>query len=176
MEAFAGLLDAYGGDRARWPAHRRDAAEALLAASPQARGLLAEAQALDAVLAHAAADDDRFATGSLAERIVTAARPEPVRPAPRDNVVALRPAARPTPQATARGPATARARLGSVPWQAAAVLAGALFTGMLGGALDLVPTPLGTLTAVASVDRDADRTSAGLPIDGLAAFLDEEQL
>lgn len=46
------LIEAYGADRRRWPVEERDAAETLLKDDPAARALIAEAAALDALLAH----------------------------------------------------------------------------------------------------------------------------
>lgn len=54
---FAAILDAYGSAARRWPEAERAAAEALLAASPEARGLLAEATRLDRVLSAATAPE-----------------------------------------------------------------------------------------------------------------------
>ena len=50
LERFAAIIAAYGGAQARWPESERDAAAALLAASPEARAALAEAQRLDRLL------------------------------------------------------------------------------------------------------------------------------
>jgi len=50
MARLREILDAYGGDPRRWPQSERDAAEALLAVSDEARALRAEAAALDALL------------------------------------------------------------------------------------------------------------------------------
>jgi hypothetical protein len=47
---FRRLIAAYGADPARWPPGQRGRAEALLARSPTARALLAEAQAFDSLL------------------------------------------------------------------------------------------------------------------------------
>ena len=49
-ERFEHLAQAYGGDIRRWPAAEQDAAFAWLAAHADARALLIEAAALDAVL------------------------------------------------------------------------------------------------------------------------------
>ncbi|MCC7045104.1 MAG: hypothetical protein IT562_00180 [Alphaproteobacteria bacterium] len=49
-ERFATLLDAYGGDPKRWPAAERGDAEAYLAATPAARGLIDDALRLDALI------------------------------------------------------------------------------------------------------------------------------
>jgi hypothetical protein len=48
---FQGLADAYGGDIARWPEAERSAALAFAEADPTAEGILAEATALDRMLA-----------------------------------------------------------------------------------------------------------------------------
>lgn len=54
---LAAILDAYGGEARRWPAAERAAAEALLTASPEARGLLAEVTRLDQMLSAAPAPE-----------------------------------------------------------------------------------------------------------------------
>jgi len=71
LERFQGLVDAYGGDDAAWPAGERDAARALLAAEPQARALQQAALALDRELALF-----QVATPPSMDRIL-AARPLP---------------------------------------------------------------------------------------------------
>ena len=50
LDLLQEVLDAYGGDRTRWPAHVRLELSQLLSVSPQARELLAGAQALDRLL------------------------------------------------------------------------------------------------------------------------------
>ncbi len=52
LERLFAVIDAHGADPARWPEAERNGLE-LLARSPQAAGALAEARALDAVLAKA---------------------------------------------------------------------------------------------------------------------------
>lgn len=71
---FAAILDAYGGVARRWPAAERAAAEALLAASPEARGLLAEATRLDRVLSAATAP----APSATLRAAILGAAPKPV--------------------------------------------------------------------------------------------------
>lgn len=63
LDRLRQILAAYGGDPDRWPDDERDAAEALIAASPVAREALAQEQALDAGLALAASEvpDDAVA-------------------------------------------------------------------------------------------------------------------
>ncbi|MBX3495958.1 MAG: hypothetical protein KF769_06930 [Parvibaculum sp.] len=50
IERLKEIVDAWGASPSRWPAAERGPAEALLAASSEARGLVAEAQRLDALL------------------------------------------------------------------------------------------------------------------------------
>jgi hypothetical protein len=50
IERLTQLLDAYGAAPSRWPADERDAAEAIIASSDQAREAFAEAARLDALL------------------------------------------------------------------------------------------------------------------------------
>jgi hypothetical protein len=54
INRFAAILDAYGAEARRWPAAERSAAEALLAASAEARALQARAAQLDRMLATSA--------------------------------------------------------------------------------------------------------------------------
>jgi len=66
LDDFQALVDAWGGDPNRWPDDRRDAAEALLEQSEQARAVLAEAAQLDRLLASAA---DVAVSTALRQRI-----------------------------------------------------------------------------------------------------------
>lgn len=50
LERLRELVDAYGGDPRRWPPAERASAAELLAGSPQAQGLVAEAKAVDRLL------------------------------------------------------------------------------------------------------------------------------
>jgi hypothetical protein len=50
LERFQELIDAYGAEPSRWPLAERAGAEALLANDAQARALVADAAALDALL------------------------------------------------------------------------------------------------------------------------------
>lgn len=71
LERFAAIVDAYGASPPRWPLDERRAAEALLAASADARSLLAEARKLDGLLAAAPVEAP---SGALVARLM-AARP-----------------------------------------------------------------------------------------------------
>lgn len=80
LERFAGLVDAYGASPARWPAEERVAAEALLAASAEARVLVEQAAHFDALLdmaPAAAAPSAALVEGLLAARPRAAAAPAP---------------------------------------------------------------------------------------------------
>ena len=76
---FRRLIAAYGADPARWPPGQRSRGEALLAGSPTARALLAEAQAFDALLL---ADAKPPADEQLAAAIVARATAAPQERAP----------------------------------------------------------------------------------------------
>lgn len=77
LEEFASLAEAWGGDIARWPGDRRIAARRLLVASPEARRALAEAAALDRLLAIPDAASAMPADAALVDRIVAAAHRTP---------------------------------------------------------------------------------------------------
>ena len=71
LERFMTIVDAYGASAERWPASERRGALALLSASSEARTRLAEAKALDGLLAVAPAGAP---SAQLIERLM-AARP-----------------------------------------------------------------------------------------------------
>jgi hypothetical protein len=125
------LIDAYGGDFARWPAEAR--ARALLTGQ-YLEARLAEARALERLIDKAPAlDRDREA--ALADRIFAAALAERGAAAPAHadgtNVVAWRPkAAAPDPSAPER-----------TSWRAAGLLAASLAAGVLIGA-SINPAPV----------------------------------
>lgn len=128
------LVDAWGGDPARWPEDVRGRIERITVAEPAAQALLAEARALDRLIEHgreAPAVLSPKRRLALADRIVATAVAEMQDTG--DNVVALRSraAARPSPrmQVPTRGQ-----------WRAAAVMAAGLVLGIyLGGSISLAP-------------------------------------
>lgn len=63
IDGFRALLDAHGGDPARWPAAARDDALVLLAAEPRARAVLDDARRLDALIRAAAPERRGTGTG-----------------------------------------------------------------------------------------------------------------
>ena len=177
LAAFAALLEACGGAPQRWPADRRAAAEQLLAASVEARRLLAEAQALDLVLdrpaglAHWAPPDlaARIVASALAVRPAVAAAIAASSPSA-GNVVAL-PRRLPRPQPMA----PPRVQPPSL-WRIAAMLGAVLMTGVLVGALDVLPQPIGGLVDLAGVTSESEPVIAALQIDDLTGGVDEEHL
>jgi len=68
---FERALDVYGADLARWPAAAAGQAQALLDASPTARALHRQAQALAAAL-DAAFDSAPLTTGAVRARVLAA--------------------------------------------------------------------------------------------------------
>jgi hypothetical protein len=161
------LLDAYGADRARWPAADRARADAVVAAEPQAERLLTETKALDALLAHAPVPSPER-RAALGDRIVALAGAERPAAAPPSGVVV------PWPGTSRRRAVPPVPRVRTPAWQAAAVLAASLALGFFVGALDLAPESVDRLAQAVTLD-DADAV-AGLSNDGLAAVLDEDFL
>ena len=73
---FERLLAIYGSDRTRWPVAARASAGQLVARTPEARRMLAEAEALDRVLERAPLPS-LAREALLTERILTSARRSP---------------------------------------------------------------------------------------------------
>lgn len=129
LAELARVLEAFGGDPARWPPTRRGALLTLAETNPAARTLIAEARALDTVLDRAAVPV--AAPDALAASILRQAAAEP---RATSNVVTLPPAQRrPVPQAApvARRPQS---------WAAPALMAASLAAGIfIGSGANLVP-------------------------------------
>lgn len=76
LELLDDVLAIHGSDRARWPAAARDELSVLIASSPEARAMVAEAEALDRLMDLAPKmSSDRLAL--LTERIVAQAERTP---------------------------------------------------------------------------------------------------
>jgi hypothetical protein len=134
VDAFQQLVDAFGSVSSRWPAKRREEAEVLLRsntpAGAAARGILAEARALDRVLA-SPMPINPARVASLANRIVASSRQSPRA----SNVV-------PLTSAMGKGsPALgARSRVPRTGWAAGALLAASLLLGIsIGPAITTMP-------------------------------------
>lgn len=72
MKRFAEIVDAYGGDLARWPESEREAARAFMQDSAEARRMATEGRALDAMLGHA---ENAAVPADLEGRILASRRP-----------------------------------------------------------------------------------------------------
>ena len=173
LDELQGLLETFGADRERWPLAARARTETVIGADRQAARMLAEAKALDAVLAHAPlpAPERRAA---LADRILAEARaasPEQAsRPERSPSAVVI-----PWPVQARRGGREPAAAAGSAPWRAAALLAASLALGVFIGVLDLAPDAVDPLMEAVVYNSDLDQTAAILN-EGLAAAFDEEFL
>jgi hypothetical protein len=131
------LLDAYGGDRARWPAAMRLRVAGLVARDAVARRMVAEAAAFDRLLATAAPPDPARAD-ALLDRIVAAAATEG------------RPTARPGRPSTATAERVAMA----------ALLAASLVVGV-GAGLSGLTTPAVDVVVALWTEEDGDLTLLG---------------
>ena len=193
LEGFQGLIDAYGADPRRWPESRREAGEAFLAVSAEARSLHAEALALDQLIgrlpeppgARLSALSARIIECALAEKPVatmaaTAATTTSMSPRNSGNVVTL-PVRKPrvdrsvTPDTDAD---VARARAGR-DWsivRPAAALAASLLLGIAIGFADLGSiSQFGFARYDTASLSDAELVMSGLQNDTLS-LLDEDQL
>ncbi len=141
-QEFQELLDVCGAERTRWPLSARAGAAALLAADAEARRVLAEAAALDAVLAHGVVDisQDATTTSALATRIVAAAAKTP-------RIAAAAEAAN---RLHMNSPAASRHGRTDV-WRAAAVLAASMVLGIFVGQSQLGAQALPKIAALAGV-------------------------
>lgn len=160
---LASVLDIYGADPSRWPPEEREALLAASCASAEGARLLAEARALDQVMAHAPAGRARPA---LVRRIVAAAETEG----------RLGAAVVPLPTVTAAAARSPRGMGGRhVAGPAAALLAASfalgLYLGVAGMAEPALDTAFGPVALV--VPEDVEGGLLG-PVDALA--VDQEEL
>lgn len=140
LDLLQEVLDAYGGDRTRWPAHVRLELSQLLSVSPQARELLAGAQALDRLLDMAPAVP-KEKIDALAQRILAqAARSPRVATSTGGPVQAARPAV----------PQWRRFSAGM------AALAASLMIGVLAGQSSALAPTVGEIAAAAGLGTAAD--------------------
>lgn len=131
LSQLARLLEAFGADQRRWPAQERNRFAALIAANADARRMLDEARALDAVLA--ATDTDVAASPALLDRIMQAAAATPQQASkPVGNVIPMRRRQSAPVQMPERAPA--RSALPRRAAQAAMLLAASLAFGVYLGA------------------------------------------
>lgn len=142
---FEQLLDVYGADRTRWPLGARAGAAALLASDIDARRLLAEAIALDAVLAKGQTGEPVGdpAIGALAARVMAA-----VAATPRVAMVNPAPVLRRSVSMT--GDKAAKTSI----WRGAAMLAASLVLGVFVGQSQLGAYALPKLAAIAGLSLE----------------------
>lgn len=139
LDLLQDVLDAYGGDRTRWPAHVRLELSQLLSVSPQARELLAGAQALDRLLDMAPAVS-KEKTDALAQRILAQAARSPRVATSTTPVQAIRPAV----------PQWRRFSAGM------AALAASLMIGVLAGQSSAIAPTVGEIADAAGLGAAAD--------------------
>lgn len=160
LELLDDVLATYGSDRTRWPAPLRLELSQLLANSPAARSMLADAQSLDRLLDMApTVGSTRVA--ALSERIMAqAAR---------------------TPRVAASGASAAapRAKPATTPWRRHAAgisaLAASLVIGLLAGQNAMMEPAVSELASVVGIDSlsDGSRLAA---TDETYVSLDEDML
>ena len=195
LTALENVLDTFGSNPSRWPAEKREKLVSLTAADADARRLLREAKALDAVLGHAAGPPVGN-TSALADRIAAAvANTAPGQPARIERqqddrhpgavnapgvVIAWPRGEGEKPRVAApvavSGASAHRERFTSG-WQTAALLAASLVVGVFVGATDLLPTDVAQM--VASATTGADNTSQALAFlqgEGFLEIIEEEFL
>ncbi|MGE5511225.1 MAG: hypothetical protein ACM31O_08250 [Bacteroidota bacterium] len=169
------LLDTYGADTARWPERERARMDEIMAAEPWADRLLAEARALDTLLARAPlpSTERRFALASRIVAIAEGAHALPAESAASANVrsgVVI-----PWPRASRSHPVRV-SRAARLPvWRAAALLAASLIVGVFVGAFDLAPSPVNNFVEAVSLD-ETEQAVVSISNDGLSAALDEDFL
>lgn len=149
LERFAAIVDAYGASPMRWPVAERGAAEALLAASTEARALLSDARMLDGMLAVAPVEAP---SAALVERLMAA-----------------RPRAAAAPAATAKPQGFFRELIGAIwPYGSPALPTGALAASiMLGVALGSV-SEIAVLNTTSTTVTASDETETGDRLIALA--------
>jgi hypothetical protein len=150
LTEFEHLLDVHGADRTRWPLAARASAAALVDSDRTARRLLAEAEALDSVLAQAGtrAPDDP-ALSALADRIMLAAQRAP-------RLVANK-AAPAMDGARRDAVGDQRRAVGRDSWRGIAVLAASLMIGIFVGQTQFAAGALPAIEALSGVTFGADK-------------------
>lgn len=168
IAALRRLLDTYGGDASRWPQAEARRVAPLLARDGPARALLAEARALDKILARAPITQPERRQ-RLADRIAAAANVETdtatMRRGP--NVLDLTRASGPA----RRAPIVRRAGQ----WQAAALLAASLLVGVFAGVSGIVGPAFDDVAALLGLAGDGDTLITALEY-GIDSAIDEETL
>jgi hypothetical protein len=201
LTELEGVLDTFGGDPGRWPASKRERLVGFTASDSDARRLLREAEALDAVLTRAAGRPvgntvrlaDRIAAAAAGAAQAGAAGAHRPHDAVEDHtavggkagVVIAWPISGPIsgPRsnpavrvATPEGSAAPRRDRLSTNWRTAAMMAASLLVGVFVGVMDLVPAEVSRLVAGIDGRSETTQAMAFLQSDGLLEFLDEGPL
>ena len=203
LNELEGVLDTFGGNSGRWPASKRERMMGFTASDKDARRLLREAEALDAVLTRAAGPPVG-STARLADRIAAAAAgsaqagsagagSDRALSATQDHAAAGGKAgvviawphsgsrSGPRPSSAARvadptgSPTPRRDRMASN-WRTAVMMAASLMIGVLVGVMDLVPAEVSQFVAGSDSRSESTQALAYLQADGLLEFLDEGPL
>ena len=203
LTELEGVLDTFGGDPGRWPASKRDRMLGLTASDADARRLLREAEALDAVLTRAAGPPvgntvplaERIAAAAAgvaqagsadagADRLHNAAGDHAAVPGQAGVVIAWprsgsHSGARSSSVARVADPtgsaAPRRNRL-TANWRTAAMMAASLLIGVFVGVMDLVPNEVSQFVAGIDGGSETTQVMAFLQADGLLEFIDEGPL
>lgn len=158
LAAFEEHLEVYGSRAERWPADARKRFEPSLAEQVRARGLLAEAQALERLLDQAPMPDPARVQ-ALSDRIVDLATREPERPAAAVIDFAARRRPQPLPRA--------------FQLKLASALAASLVVGIFIGTTPRAVSAIAEIAGAVGLPADADVADLVLFGDGSA---DEEDL
>lgn len=178
---FAANADAFGGDIRRWPASDRQSLVSLPARDPLARRRLAEARALDDVMALSAPATDHRRLAQIEDLIVAAAVAESgAAYSSAANVVPMRNAipdhARPASgQDAAIAPIASGQWRPRSEWRAAAVLAASLFAGVFIGISEPGRTTVGNVIAAVEQQPAWDGNDIVAAIQSAALDLEDAQ-
>jgi hypothetical protein len=151
VSEFGRFIDVNGADRTRWPLSARASAASLLAVNAEARRILAEADALDAVLSRAV-DVGGFNLSELSARIV----------ANRGDQVVAQPDKTGLTGVPVRRVQHSRAEF----WPGAALLAASLMIGIMLGQSQLIARALPAFEIIGEITGSSDRLVVlDLPVD-----------
>lgn len=173
MQRLTDVIDAYGGDRNRWPEADQRRLEVLLSGDDQARKIIEDGAALDRLLTSAEAVETQRSdrSAALADRIM--ANIEDAAGAGQES--AARPSATiiSLPNRRASEPVTVeRPVLTPSAWLPVAALAASLMVGIFVGAGGYLESTASSLTELAGLST----SSEALPVDDGFGPVDEEYL
>ena len=183
LDEFETLLETYGSDPGRWPVLRRAEALALVGDSAAAARLLAEARALDGVLARSGKPDParlQPMADIIFAAAMTAAVAAPDTQSKGARIIQL-PVRKRLPETLPAAPwpvrrETSRPAREPETWRAATALAASLMLGVMLGIADLAPTSaFGFGPATEASTGDAELVLSALHGSGLQTLDEDEQ-